>query len=298
MHPEDFLKVEKPCPQDARGTIIIPTWNNLAFLQLCIQSIRKNSSFRHQIIVHINEGTDGTREWVASQDDLSYTASSRNIGVCYALNLARSLVRTSYFIYLNDDMYVCPGWDQVLFDEIRAIGHQHFFLSSTAIEPVPQSSCSIRGNYGLSAESFDEEALLQDFEKQAFADWSGATWPPNIVHIDTWDLVGGYSIEFSPGMYSDPDFSMKLWLAGIRYFKGLAASRAYHFGSVSTKKVKKNKGYYQFIAKWGMTSSSFTRYYLRRGEAFRGALQEATPGKLLGWKNKLKQAELLFRKWK
>jgi hypothetical protein len=118
------------------------------------------------------------------------------------------------------------------------------------------------------------------------------------VHIDTWDLVGGYSVEFSPGMYSDPDFSMKLWLAGIRYFKGLAASRAYHFGSVSTKKVKKNKGYYQFIAKWGMTSSSFTRYYLRRGEAFRGALQEATPGKLLGWKNKLKQAELLFRKWK
>ena len=31
----------------------------------------------------------------------------------------------------------------------------------------------------------------------------GATIPPNIVHRDIWDLVGGYSIEYSPGMYSD-----------------------------------------------------------------------------------------------
>lgn len=298
MHPEDFVKAEKPCPREAKGSIIIPSWNNLAFLQLCIQSIRKHSAFSHQIIVHINEGVDGTREWLDSQEDISYTASTRNIGVCYALNLARSLVRTSYLIYLNDDMVVCPGWDLALFDEIGAIGHNQFFLSSTAIEPVPQSSCSIAGNYGLTAESFDEDKLLREFNTHAFADWSGATWPPNVVHIDTWDLVGGYSVEFSPGMYSDPDFSMKLWLAGIRYFKGIAASRAYHFGSVSTKKIRKNKGYYQFIAKWGMTSSSFTKYFLKRGEAFQGPLPEATLTRVLRWKNKLKQVGLLFRKWK
>lgn len=298
MHPEDFVKVEKPCPEEAKGSIIIPTWNNLAFLQLCIQSIRNHSAFKHQIIVHINEGVDGTREWLDSQEDISYTASNRNIGVCYGLNLARSFVRTSYLIYLNDDMVVCPGWDQALFDEINTIGHHQFFLSSTAIEPVPQSSCSIQGNYGLTAERFEEEKLLREFNTYDFADWSGATWPPNIVHIDTWDLVGGYSVEFSPGMYSDPDFSMKLWLAGIRYFKGLSASRAYHFGSISTKKVRKNKGYYQFIAKWGMTSSSFTKHYLKRGQAFRGALPDTTPGILMRLKNKLKQAELLFRKWK
>ena len=60
-------------------------------------------------------------------------------------------------------------------------------------------------------------------------DWMGATIPPNIVHRDIWDLVGGYSIEYSPGMYSDPDFTAKLYMCGVRFMKGLQASRIYHF---------------------------------------------------------------------
>lgn len=59
-------------------------------------------------------------------------------------------------------------------------------------------------------------------------DWMGATIPPNIVHRDIWDLVGGYSIEYSPGMYSDPDFTAKLYMCGVRFMKGLQASRIYH----------------------------------------------------------------------
>ena len=45
-------------------SILIPTYNNLEYLKVCINSIRKNSKFSHQIIVHINEGTDGTLEYV------------------------------------------------------------------------------------------------------------------------------------------------------------------------------------------------------------------------------------------
>ena len=33
-------------------SILIPSWNNLACLKLCVESIRKNSFFHHQIIVH------------------------------------------------------------------------------------------------------------------------------------------------------------------------------------------------------------------------------------------------------
>ena len=88
--------------------------------------------------------------------------------------------------------------------------------------------------------------------------------------------MGGYSVEFSPGMYSDPDFSMKLWKAGVRLFKGLGASRVYHFGSVSVKRAKKNAGYHTFISKWGMTSGTFSQHYLRRGEPFSD--KNFTPG--------------------
>jgi glycosyltransferase involved in cell wall biosynthesis len=282
---------------DAVFSIIIPTWNNLPYLRLCIESIRKNSRLPQQIIVHINEGKDGTKEWVEAQTDVDYTYSEKNIGICYALNLTRELIGTEYIVYMNDDMYVCPGWDEALYEEIKKVGHPNFFLSSTPIEHFPVSNCSIKGLYGTDVESFREESLLKEYADLPMSDWQGATWPPNVVHRDMWDLAGGYSLEFSPGWYSDPDFSMKLWQMGIRLFKGVSRSRVYHFGNKSTTRMtKKNKGYYMFISKWGMTSSTFTQHYLRRGEPFDGALGEPHIGRWLRLKNLFKRISLVFRK--
>ncbi|WP_052323976.1 glycosyltransferase family 2 protein [Flavihumibacter sp. ZG627] len=291
------LRTRKVVISEAVYSVIIPSWNNLPFLKLCIESIRKNSSLKMQIIIHLNEGKDGSLEWVQSQPELSYLLTKENVGVCYALNIARTLVETEHIVYLNDDMYVCPGWDAALMQEVQGQQGKLYFISGTAIERNPQSNCSIKGDYGEGIEDFMEEALLKEFDKLPMEDWQGATWPPNIIHRDLWDLVGGYSTEFSPGMYSDPDFSMKLWNAGIRYFKGVAASRVYHFGSVSTKKVKKNRGYYQFIAKWGFTSSTLTRYILRRGEKFDGPLKNYALPVTLRIKNFFKRIDLLFREY-
>jgi len=287
---------EKKTAGDFVFAIIIPSWNNLPYLKLCIESIRKNSSFKHQFIIHINEGKDGTLEWVKQQPDIDYTFSKENIGVCYALNIARSLLSAEYLLYINDDMYVCPQWDSFLLDEIKTIGHKLFFISATAIEPKAQSSCSIEKSYGTSIENFDEQKLLTEYASLPMKDWQGATWPPNVVHKDIWDLVGGYSIEFSPGMYSDPDFSMKLWQAGVRLFKGISKSRVYHFGSVSVKKVKKNKGYYTFISKWGITSSTLSKYFLRRGEIYDGPLKEPSFDYYLKLKNLFKRIGAACRK--
>lgn len=258
-------------------SIIIPTWNNLAFLQNVIQSIRKNSYFRHQIIVHINQGIDGTLDWVKTQNDLDYTYSSENIGICYALNYARQLLKTNYLVYLNDDMYVCPNWDQYFDTEIRALGHHYFFLSGTLIEAESHNPCVISSNFGKSLETFNEIDFLENYNSIPFSDWNGATWPINIVHKDLWDLVGGYSVEYTPGFYSDPDFSKKLWDVGVRYFKGLSNARVYHFPSQSTKRLKKsNKGRVTFLLKWGFSSKDFFKYYLKMGTPFKGSLEEVS----------------------
>src|SRR5258706_28991 len=272
-----ITKIKRSSIKDCVFSIVIPSWNNLPYLKLCIESIRKNSTFCHQIIVHLNEGNDGSLEWVKQQPDIDYVHSDKNIGVCYALNSCRSLVQTSYLLFLNDDMYVCPKWDKHLKDEIDRINSPYFFLSSTAIEPVFSSNCAIQKDYGQSIETFNENQLLSEFDSLPKKDWLGATWPPNVVHVSVWDLAGGYSPEFSPGLYSDPDFSMKLWNMGVRLFKGVSKSRVYHFGSKSVSRVKKNTGYYKFIAKWGMTSSTLTRY-LHRGEIFTEKLEEPNIG--------------------
>ena len=268
LHPGNFTG-------DELFSIVIPTWNNLEFVKLCVESIRKNSTYKHQIVLHINDGSDGTQEW-ADKEGLAYSHTSDNCGVCFAVNAARPLVKTDYILYMNDDMYVCPNWDKVIKDEIDRIGSKYFFISATMIEPYPTSSKPVIGdkNFGTTIETFEESRLLKEYMTFPKEDWCGATRPPNIVHRDLWDLIGGYSIEFSPGMYSDPDFSAKLWKAGVRYFKGLADSRVYHFVSKSVGRIVKNNGRKQFLQKWGMSPSTFYKFYIKKGTQFSGPLEE------------------------
>ena len=162
MH-ASIQKVKGNTASDAKFSIVIPSWNNLAYLQLCIDSIKKHSKFNHEIIVHINEGVDGTLDWVKAQPDISYSYSKENIGVCYALNSCRTLVTTNYLLYINDDMYVCPGWDAPLAKAIEETAHNLFFFSSTAIELKAQSNCSIEYDFGKDIASFKEADLLANY---------------------------------------------------------------------------------------------------------------------------------------
>ena len=103
-------------------SILIPTWNNLSYLKLCVESLRKNSDRQHQLIVMVNEGADGTLDWVKGESDIEFTASPVNIGICYGLNACRPLVKQDYVVYANDDMYFLPHWDTRLSEAIDQAG--------------------------------------------------------------------------------------------------------------------------------------------------------------------------------
>jgi glycosyltransferase involved in cell wall biosynthesis len=260
-----YTKYAHKKTEELRFSIVIPSWNNLAMLSCCINSIRKNSALKHQIIVHVNDGSDGTLDWVKSQMDIDYSHTTRNVGVCYALNLARTLVVTDYILYLNDDMYVCPNWDISFDNAVKATDNHFFFFSGTLIEPVQYLLNSIEKNFGATLETFREQELLAEYCGLKRANSQGALYPPNLVHRDVWDLVGGYSIEFSPGMGSDPDFVAKLWTLGVRHFRILGDCMVYHFGKITTSRIKHNKSRATFVSKWNHTFRTFLEVNLRYG---------------------------------
>ncbi len=261
-------------------SIVIPTWNSLEYLKLCIVGLRKNSHFNNQIIVFINDGSDGTIDWLQEQADIDYVHANKNMGVCFAVNACRSLVRHDYMIYMNDDMIPCPDWDLHLANEIKQLDTDYFYLSATLIEPKQLNNpnyVAIVHDFGTSPENFQEEALLSTYQSLEKEDWKGSSWPPSVVHTKIWDVIGGFSIEFSPGMYSDPDFAMKLWSIGVRIFKGIGKSKVYHFGSRSTKRIRKNKGSRMFLNKWGMTSRTFYSEVLQLGKPWIGPYPQEVP---------------------
>ena len=45
-------------------SIIVPTFNNLTYLKCLIESIKENSIYNHELVIHINEGSDGTLNYI------------------------------------------------------------------------------------------------------------------------------------------------------------------------------------------------------------------------------------------
>ena len=108
-------------------SIIIPTFNNIEYLKLCISSIEKNSKFKHELIPHINIGNDGTKKKKKNKN-IKYTITNYNAGICEGMNKAAKKATTKYILYAHDDFYFLPGWDEVLLDEIKNISHNKIYL--------------------------------------------------------------------------------------------------------------------------------------------------------------------------
>ena len=79
-------------------SIIVPTWNNLKYLKICLNSIKKNSKYQHDLNVHVNEGIDGTVEYL-NNNGIKFSHSVENLGLCKGSNSATSLAETDYIIY-------------------------------------------------------------------------------------------------------------------------------------------------------------------------------------------------------
>jgi GT2 family glycosyltransferase len=247
-------------------SILIPTFNNLEYLKVCINSIKKNSKFDHQIIVHVNEGVDGTLDYIKN-NHIEFTFSGQNIGMPKALNKASKLSKKDYILISHDDFYYCPGWDEELVNNVNSINHKNFYLSSTMV-----GAGQVSFDAGQTVDTFDEDKLLRNLENIKTIDFQGTTKCPGLIHREIWERVGGWSEEFSPTGGDDTDFAMKLWAINIRIFKGLGKSLAYHFGSITTRKKDKSlftylgsRGNKIFLRKWGLTINFFEKFYLKSG---------------------------------
>tara|TARA_Y100001970_G_scaffold29163_1_gene36002 strand:- start:1040 stop:1912 length:873 start_codon:yes stop_codon:yes gene_type:complete len=255
-------------------SITIPTLNNLKYLKLCLESLQKNSTYNHEIIVHVNIGSDGTLDFL-KEKKIKYSFTNYNSGICEGVNKASKLATNEFLLYAHDDFYFCPKWDEILFSELKKIPSKKFYLSGTMLE-----LSNTKNNFGDTIDNFHEKKLLDNFQNIKLEDFQGSTWAPHLIPKDLWNKVGGFSEEYYPGTGSDPDLNMKLWNEGVRIFKGVGASKVYHFGSIVTRKSKNkdiktesgSKGGKIFLLKWKFSIKFFKKHYLRSGSKYDGPL--------------------------
>ena len=103
-------------------TFCISTFNNLPYLKIAIDSVRKNSYFKEApFIIHAENCSDGTDEWLKENSkkyNLEYYIDKNDIplGIGGGMNFCADRVKTEYIMFLHSDFYVTTNWDKSLLE--------------------------------------------------------------------------------------------------------------------------------------------------------------------------------------
>ena len=96
-------------------TFVIPSRNNLEFLQLAYQSIR-NLKTKHEILVLNDASTDGTQEWIDSLNDkdliVHYNPGPERIGIVGMFDKGIEMAQTEIIFAFHADMVAAPNLDK------------------------------------------------------------------------------------------------------------------------------------------------------------------------------------------
>jgi ADP-heptose:LPS heptosyltransferase/GT2 family glycosyltransferase len=138
-----------------RYSICVVCHNRLELTRACLASVRQHSR-DYELIITDNASTDGTadylRDLVAKAAGLRITvvANPTNQGFNTPCNHALTLARGEFFVTLNNDMVVCPGWLEGLrgpFDKDPLMGATGIANTCTTISPTLVGSKGKRLDY-------------------------------------------------------------------------------------------------------------------------------------------------------
>jgi glycosyltransferase involved in cell wall biosynthesis len=89
--------------------VVVATYNRLAHLRRCLDSIAAHSTGPHEVIVVDAGSTDGTREYLAERGDVRVIAQAGLLGLPRAYNEAWRELECEYTCWLSDDLELVAG---------------------------------------------------------------------------------------------------------------------------------------------------------------------------------------------
>lgn len=240
-------------------TFTISTYNNLEYLKWAIKSVRENAYFnKAPFIVHAENCTDGTNEWleeVKDKYDLEIyiepkVEPARGIGG--GMNFCADKVKTKYIIFLQSDFYVATNFDLELLEEIK-LHNGRTIVASWRVQPnIFNNPPQKPGNIFVPLDAFG--AYWDDFNDQEFLKFSNSTSGDNNIRIrrgegaggyiirkEDWDYIGGNDSLFAPTSWEDMDLAARMQNEGF-FFIQTTKSIIWHFAGRGSHRLEENDG--------------------------------------------------------
>ncbi len=263
-------------------TFCISTHNNLPYLKIAIDSVRKNSYFKDSpFIIHAENCIDGTNEWLvenAKKYDLTLLIEPNNDvvrGIGGGMNICADHVDTEYIMFLHSDFYVTRNWDKALMDVHEKYPNDKLWVNSHRVEPNMFNNPSHRPGTAIVPPTMFG-AYFHNFDSDYFDAWAedfirineGIEIPKGegvsgLVKKSVWDDVGGNDPRFAPTSWDDMDLFLRMLQHGVRFILP-TTSLVWHFGARGSHRLEENNGQTsdrqrkaesenakKWLAKWG-----------------------------------------------
>lgn len=212
-------------------TFVIPSRNNLEFLKLAYKSIRDLNT-RHDILILNDASTDGTVEWLNSQNDddlIVYTNPGPDrIGIVGMFDRGIEMARTPIIMAFHADMVVCKDFDTNILKHLKPLT----VVSATRVEPPlhPAGPEKLTDNFGIEADEFDFDMWYSKSELLKTDKITEGIFAPWCMYREDFRSIGGHDELFAPQSKEDSDLFNRFVLNGYNVIQSWDAL-VYHFTS-------------------------------------------------------------------
>ena len=212
-------------------TFVIPSRNNLEFLQLAYQSIR-NLDTKHEVLVLNDASTDGTQAWIEEQNDEDlitfHNPGPERIGIVGMFDRGIEMARTDVIMAFHSDMVACKDLDKNILKHLE----KGKVVSATRVEPPlhPDGPEKILRNFGIEADEFNFDIWYEESEKLKQDNTTEGIFAPWCIYKEDFLAVGGHDELFAPQSKEDSDLFNRFQLNGYKFIQPWNAL-VYHFTS-------------------------------------------------------------------
>jgi GT2 family glycosyltransferase len=266
-------------------TTCISTNNNLEYLKLAVQSVRKNAFYNQQpIVIYAENCTDGTNEWLEQNAEtlqLTYRieTNEHEKGIGGGMNICVDMAQTEFVNIIHSDMWIAPNQDLELLKLYEGLDSSvRLIASSFRIQPkiFPNDPEYRPGTVFVPKDEFG--AYHNDFNTEYFDQWVSEFSNSNDILVrkaggagffcrkEDYVYIGGNDPLFAPASWEDMDLFIRMQLEGYE-FKMVSKSVVYHFSARGShfrdeakdkltsksarQQVSEQNNMQKFINKWG-----------------------------------------------
>ena len=244
-------------------SLIIPTYRNPEYLDICLKSAIENQVNNNEIVVAVDGFINESQHILDKyKQHISVLDLGDNQGMQTALNLAVMNANNKIICIINDDNVLSKDWDIIIEKEFKTDS----VLTINQIEPTGPGIFNFPvKDFGKKPSEFNYEEFIK-YEptiRENKLTLDGGIFP-FVISKKNYMIVGGFDTIYQSPFICDWDFFLKLDLNGVSFTR-THNLHFYHFGSAATKNGKEGDKFKQtespaaqiFIYKWGMLPQLF-----------------------------------------